>query len=253
MRSRSLTFSRDARTKALKPVPPRLVVGAVFGETPLALKLEQAGHSVYPIDPVEDPGAIQQVDLVLLDGVTDGVEWAAERLSPFARPQQMFLHTALTHGPQLLDDVETAHAIVMCAHNLFADVWVTSAADELGETVIGLLVSEIGGTSVPVNDADRGLLGAAQRLRALESTLRFDAYDLIRSALPDVDAMQAEFFSAQSGSAETTMTPQELDWLFGAIEDPGIRRLFVDVQRRQAEQTRSTDVELWAFSKYEGS
>ena len=65
--------------------------------------------------------------------------------------------------------------------------------------------------------------------------------------------MQAEFFSAQSGSAETTMTPQELDWLFGAIEDPGIRRLFVDVQRRQAEQTRSTDVELWAFSKYEGS
>lgn len=234
-------------------MPPRLVIGAVFGETPLALKLEQAGHAVHPVDPIEDPGAIQHVDLVLLDSNADGVEWAAERLSPYARPQQMFLHTALTHGAQLLDEVETAHAVVMCANNLFADVWVTSAADELGETVVGLLVTEIGGMSVPVQDAERGRLAAAQRLRALEATLRFDAYDLVRSAIPDVDSLQAEFFATQSESGETTATAQELDWLLGAIDDPGIRRLFVDVQRRQAEQTRATDVELWAFSKYEGN
>ena len=46
---------------------PRLAVGAVFGPTPLALGFERAGHIVRPVDAEADPGAIAQVDLVLLD------------------------------------------------------------------------------------------------------------------------------------------------------------------------------------------
>ena len=78
-----------------------------------------------------------------------------------ARPRQMFLHTALEEGQQLLYDVETSHAITMCAHNIFDNVWVTSAADELGETVVGLLITEIGGVSLRINDQARPLIAGA--------------------------------------------------------------------------------------------
>lgn len=225
------------------------MVGAVFGPTRLALQLERAGHSVHAIDVAHDPGAIQQVDLVVLDGDVGEVEGGVEKLEPYARPQQMFLHTALAAGPQLLDDVETSRAIAMCAHNLFGDVWVTSAADEVGETVVGLLVNELGGTNMPVNDADRPAIVAAQRLRALESVLRADAFDLLTGAIPAMDVFGAEFADAPSGQAGPQATG-ELEAVFAAIEDPGVRRLYVDMERRRAEQTRSTDAELWAYEKY---
>ena len=231
---------------------PRLIIGALAGDTPLALALERAGHAVHPIDAAEDPGAIQHVDLVLLDADTETVQAALVHLQPYARPRQMFLHTALEHGAQLLDDVETAHAIVMCAHNLFGEVWVTSAADELGETVIGLLIAEIGGTNIPLDDTDRPAIVAAQRLRALETTLRADAYDQLAAAIPALELMQPEFFAAPAPDAQP-QTPQELDRIAAAIADPGVRRLFVDVERRRAEQWHATDVELWAYSKYEGT
>lgn len=228
------------------------MVGAVFGHTRFAQQLERAGHAVHQIDPLEDPGAIQHVDLVLLDGGGDGVAWAASKLAAHARPRQMFLHTALAHGPQLLDDVETSQAIVMCAHNLFGDVWVTAAADELGETVVGLLVNEVGGTNVPIGDGQRAGMVASQRMRALERTLRNDAYLQLTATLPAAELMQAEFMAAEAPEPEE-LEPAELERIFAAIEDPGVRRLFVDVERRRAEQMQSTDAELWAYAKYEGT
>lgn len=232
-------------------MPPRLVVGAIFGETPLAVKLEHAGHAVITIDVNEDPGAITHVDLVLIDGEGDAVRWGVEKLHAYARPRQMFLHTALDAGTQLLDDVETTHAIVMCAHNLFGEVWVSSAADELGETVVGLLIAEIGGVNLPINDADRPAIAAAQRLRALENVVRFDAYDLLRATVPGVEVFSDELLSAPPSALQSVNTV-ELDRIAEGISDRGVLRLFVDLQRRQGEQTLSTDVELWAFEKYGG-
>ena len=124
---------------------PRLLIGNVAGGHALAASLERVGHSVVAVDADADPGAIQHVDLVLMGGDEAWVEGCVDKLAPYARPRQMFLHTAPGRGAQLLDAVEVNHAIVMCAHNLFADVWVTSAADEVGETVVGLLVAEMGG------------------------------------------------------------------------------------------------------------
>ena len=232
-------------------MPPRLVVGAVFGPTRLATALERAGHVVVDIDAADDPGAIKHVDLVLLDSGVEGVRWGVDKLEAHARPRQMFLHTALEVGAQLLDDVETAQAIVMCAHNLFGDVWVTSAADELGETVVGLLVAEIGGVSILLDDASRPHILAAQRLRALESIVRSDAFELLTSALPAVSAFHEEYAAAPSGMLGE-MGPRDLDAVAGAIEDPGVRRLYVDLERRRAEQVKATDAELWAYAKYEG-
>ncbi len=232
-------------------MPPRLVVGAIFGETALAVKLAHAGHEVITIDVADDPGAIAHVDLVLLDGESDAVRWGVEKLQTYARPRQMFLHTALDAGTQLLDDVETNHAIVMCAHNLFGEVWVCSAADEVGETVVGLLIAEIGGVNLPINDADRPVIVAAQRLRALENVVRFDAYDLLKASVPGVEVFSDELLNAAPSALQSVSTA-ELDQIAAGIADPGVFRLFVDLQRRQGEQTLSTEVELWAFEKYGG-
>ena len=233
-------------------MPPRLVVGSIFGHTPLTHALERAGHTIVSIDAEDDPGAIVHVDLVLLDAGVEGVRWGVEKLEAHTRPQQMFLHTALEAGAQLLDDVETAQAIVMCAHNLFGEVWVTSAADELGETILGLLVAELGGMNIPIADTARPALVAAQRLRALEHILRIDAHALITTASPDIAALEDQFFDAPRGPLED-LPPAELNRIADAITDPGVRRLYVDVERRYAEQAQATDAELWAYAKYEGT
>ena len=153
--------------------------------------------------------------------------------------------------PQLLDDVETAQAIVMCAHNVFADVWVTSAADELGETVVGLLVAEVGGVSMRIDDTSRPVIAAAQELRALESVVRGDAFELLVQAVPDMEAVAAQFRDAPAG-APRAATPAQLDVLADALPEPGVRRLLVDLERRRGQQLGDTDTELWAMQKYEG-
>lgn len=231
---------------------PRLLIGNVAGGHALATGLERAGHTVVAVDADADPGAIQHVDLVLMGGDEAWVEGNADKLAPYARPRQMFLHSALGRGAQLLDAVEVNHAIVMCAHNLFADVWVTSAADEVGETVVGLLVAEMGGINVPVADADRPALQAAQHLRALEATVRQDAWELISRVLTDADAVRAEFFDAPAGSPPAA-DPAQLSRTADAIADSAVRRLFVDLARRSAERAGDTAGELWAYSKYEGT
>ena len=163
----------------------------------------------------------------------------------------MFMHTVLEEGPQLLDDVEVAHAIVMCAHNIFGNVWVTSAADEVGETVVGLLIAEVGGTALMVDDAQRATIAAAQELRALEATVRDDALELMNQVLPDFDAVADEFLQAPA-AAHRAYGPAELEVLANALPNPGVRRLFVDLQRRRAELAEDTDIELWVIQKYEG-
>lgn len=231
---------------------PRLLIGNVAGGHVLATSLERAGHTVVAVDADADPGAIQHVDLVLMGGDEAWVEGSVDKLAPYARPRQMFLHSALGRGAQLLDAVEVNHAIVMCAHNLFADVWVTSAADEVGETVVGLLVAEMGGINVPVSDADRPVLMAAQHLRALEATVRQDAWELIGSVIADAEAVRAEFFDAPAGPPPPA-GPAQLNRTADAIADPAVRRVFVDLARRSAERSGDTAGELWAYSKYEGT
>lgn len=230
---------------------PRLVVGAAFGPTVLSTEFERAGHSVHQLDIREDPGQIAHVDLVLLDGPADAVRWAAGELADYARPRQMFLHTVLEEGAQLLDDVETAQAIVMCAHNIFGNVWVTSAADEVGETVVGLLLAEIGATSLKVDDANRLAIAAAQELRALERTVRDDTLEIMDAAIPDFAAV-AEDFLAATWTGHRANRPEELDRLLQALPNPGVRRLFVDLERRRGELEQDTDIELWVIQKYEG-
>ncbi|QPK83006.1 hypothetical protein G7Y29_09195 [Corynebacterium qintianiae] len=224
---------------------PRLTIGAVTGETELARAFAQAGHVLRAVDTPED---VKHVDLVLLD--TSDTGWIArsvDALEPFVRPRQMFIHTALSEGTQLLDAVETRGAVVMAAHNMWANHWVTSAADELGETVIGLLVAELGGVSHPISDSQRLGVAAALRLMALERVVRRDAFQLLRSAVESADAFEDDFVHGEPvalGSAD----PAVLEQMHRVIEEPGVARLFADLERRHAERTGDAEIELWAIS-----
>ncbi len=222
-------------------------VGPVHSST-LAAHLERAGHSVFGLAEPQDIGG---ADLVLLDA--DDPEWVrgnVGKLVPFIRRRQMFVHSCLGEGVQLLDDAELEGAVVMAAHNVFGSYWVTSAADEMGETIIGLLIGEAGGVSLPIDDARRPRIMAAGRLRALETVLRWDAFELLRSALPDADAFVAEYLGAHPDDVPPGALPAaELERAYASIEDPSVARLFVDLERRQAERAENLEAELWAMSK----
>lgn len=225
---------------------PRLLVGQVgaAGADNFVDGLERAGHSVIALDPA-DPGQVAHVDLVLIDAADPATVRAwASRFAPHARAEQMFIHTALLEGAQLLDEVETSRAIVMCAHQIAPATWVTSAADEMGEAVIAMLLAEAGATAVPIADAVRPTLAAAQELRARQHAVLFDAHTLLNTAIPNLPAPE--------DSEAAPLDIDTLETLYAAIEDPGVRRLFVDLQRRTAEQAGDTDVQVWAMEKYEG-
>ena len=225
---------------------PRLLVGQVgaAGAEDFVDGLERAGHSVIALDPA-DPGQVAHVDLVLIDAADPATVRAwASRFAPHARAEQMFIHTALLEGAQLLDEVETSRAIVMCAHQIAPATWVTSAADEMGEAVIAMLLAEAGATALPIADAVRPTLAAAQELRARQHAVLFDAHTLLNTAIPNLPAPE--------DSEAAPLDIDTLETLYAAIEDPGVRRLFVDLQRRTAEQAGDTDVQVWAMEKYEG-
>ena len=82
-------------------------------------------------------------------------------------------------------------------------------------------------------------------------TVRDDALELLSSAIPDFDAVADAFLSAPAGRRQAK-SPGELDRLLGALGEPGVRRLFVDLQRRRGEMEQDTDTELWVIEKYEG-
>ena len=116
---------------------------------------------------------------------------------------------------------------------------------------VGLLVAEIGGVSLRIDDASRPLIAAAQELRAMESVVRDDVLELLTQAVPGFDAVAPQFLQALAGP-RTTRSPARLEQLVQAVPDPGAKRLFVDLVRRRGEVDGDTDTELWAIHKYEG-
>ena len=98
---------------------------------------------------------------------------------------------------------------------------------------------------MPVTDAVRPTLAAAQELRARQHAVLADAHALTTQAIPNLPAPEGHE-EAEPLGVDT------LEKLYAAIEDPGVRRLFVDLQRRTAEQAGDTAVQVWAMEKYEG-
>ncbi|MEX3504582.1 hypothetical protein [Corynebacterium sp. LK2510] len=209
-----------------------------------------AGHSVTEVPALagtEECDAAREANLVIID--SDDPEWVTgcvDKLEPLTRPKQMVLHTCLAVGVQALDEVEVRGAVTMAAHPIVPDCWVTSATDELGEATLALLVGEMHGMNVSIDDALRPHLVAAARIMALSSTGSRDGLELIGAALPEAGAALAPYMDAAEMTPVVALDPAHLERANSAIADPSLARFHAELERREAERTHNADVQLWA-------
>lgn len=198
----------------------------------LASELARVGHTVTVDTPVAEAA---NNDLLLIDATPSLIS----SLEPHVRRGQMVLHTSLRDGVQVLDPLEVRGAVVMAAHHIFDDFWVTAAADELGDATVNLLISEIGGSPVPVTDEQRPTLMAAQRLRALEYEVRLDAYNLLRDVIPGLAVKADDFIHGADRPYAYPEDAATLEMIRAAFADPAARELYEGLEgRRQARTGR---------------
>lgn len=223
---------------------PRLGVGLI-GAPSIGYFLREAGHTVSFIEP-EDAG---KYDLVVLDGEGEGqeLERLIERVAPHAKRGQIYLHTSLDHGVRVLDPVETTGAVVIAAHQLTEQVWATEALDEIGETIVELLVGEMGGRALPVSEKQRLTLKTALTYASLLEVMRNDAQQMIIDEFEDTSLVEELIPSAMRVSF--TQEIADVERQHSSISDMGRANLFASVVRRTAELNHDENLELWAISQ----
>lgn len=224
---------------------PRLNVGYV-GKPDLVDDLKRVGHHVEFIRDRD----VAPYDLIVIDEIGWAVSTIAEGLAGTARRGQMVLHTALGYGVQVLDPFEVKGAVVMNAHRVWRNHWVGSAADEVGESVLNLLISEIGGNLNMIEDSQRPAILAGERMRAMNLQVNRDAFEILRDHIPSMLNDVDEFWGPPGEPTADGMEVHEVEPIYNAIEDPNAAVLFAALERRFAARHNRTDTEMWAMGKW---
>ena len=224
---------------------PRLTIG-VLGDKETVELFERGGHTVRPIN---GDGDHLDVDMIVLDVPGIPLEIMVDRWLGEVRRGQLVLHTSLEYGVQVLDPLEVQGAIVMAAHRVWKDFWVASAADEIGESVLSLLIPEMGGNLTMIEDSQRPAIMAGKRMLKLVDVARQDAFSLLAQALPAVELEVDEYWTLPGEGQNLQVNVPQLEQMYQTIEDPGVGRLFVELVRREASRSSATAVELWAMEK----
>ena len=224
---------------------PRLTIG-VLGDKETVELFERGGHTVRPIN---GDGDHLDVDMIVLDVPGIPLEIMVDRWLDEVRRGQLVLHTSLEYGVQVLDPLEVQGAIVMAAHRVWKDFWVASAADEVGESVLSLLIPEMGGNLTMIEDSQRPAIMAGKRMLKLVDVARQDAFSLLAQALPAVELEFDEYWTLPGEGQNLQVNVPQLEQMYQTIEDPGVGRLFVELVRREASRSSATAVELWAMEK----
>lgn len=231
---------------------PRMRVG-VYGDSRMSSLpelLSSVGHDVSYMDYGPVPPAFEELDLVVLEVRSTLLESAIEKLAEKARRGQIFIHTSVAHGVQIMDPLEVTGALVIALGELSRERWVGTCLDELGETVANLLVGEFGASVFHVTDEERVRIAAALTYIGATKSLYGDAMRLLADVLGDVQ--EADDIAEQ---VPRTIRLPDIAGAAGlraqweSVADPGQARAFRQATRRVAELQRNQDVELWAIQE----
>lgn len=197
-----------------------------------AQRLEWAGHTV---EQIEDPAQLDRFDALIIAATARELEVAVGDVAKHVRPRQIVIHTSLLAGVEALDDLETRGCVTIAAAPL-ADSYAVSAPDEVAETVIGLLLSEISQSAETVPEEQR-----AERAARLY-------YAEMLGALSVWAAIKAGIIENYMGGAFDLDAGDIIDAYPAAVE-LGMARNYRDVARMVGGQEKIEELELWAVRK----
>ena len=214
---------------------PRMRV-AVWGDSRaginFALRLEMAGHT---IEKLEDPAQLDRFDALILAATARELEGAVGDVEKHVRPKQIVIHTSLLAGVEALDELETRGCLTIAAAPL-GDSYAVGTLDEVAETVIGLLLSEIHQTAETVPAAQRAERAARLYYAEMLGVL---------SAWASVEAKIIEDFMG----SDFELDADDIIAAYPAAVELGMARNYRDVARMVGEQEKIEELELWAVRK----
>lgn len=228
---------------------PRMRVG-IYGDTRLSTlpdQLSQVGHDVYHLDYDPAPPSVEDLDMVVLEVRESLLEAAVDKLAERSRRGQIFVHTALSHGVQVMDPLEVTGAVVIALGQLSPQRWAVTTLDEVGETIADLLVGELGASAFHVTEAERLRLSAAVTYVQVVQSLRGDAVRLLADVLGE--EQEAADIADTLGPLRRLPEVAGLRARWEAIDNPGQARAFRQAARRVAETQHNQDAELWAIQE----
>lgn len=198
-----------------------------------ARRLGMAGHTV---ERLEDPSELDRFDALILAVTAGELEGAVGDVAKHVRPRQIVIHTSLLAGVEALDELETRGCLTIAAAPMGGETCAISTLDEVTDTVIGLLLTEIHLAPEHLPEEQRLERAArvyyAEMLRVLHcrAMLAAKIIDDFPSHVPKVD------------------TGDIID-AYPAARELGLARNYRDVARMVGEQEKIEELELWALRK----
>ena len=214
---------------------PRMRV-AVWGDSRaginFALRLEMAGHT---IEKLEDPAQLDRFDALILAATARELEGAVGDVETHVRPKQIVIHTSLLAGVEALDELETRGCLTIAAAPL-GDSYAVGTLDEVADTVISLLLSEIHQTVETVPEAQRA--ERAARLYYAEMLGVLSAWASVEAKI--IEDFMGSAFELDAG---------DIIAAYPAAVELGMARNYRDVARMVGEKKNMEELELWAVRK----
>ncbi|APT93278.1 hypothetical protein CPHO_10685 [Corynebacterium phocae] len=200
--------------------------------TALAAGMAAAGHTV-----VENPGvdSLSGYDAFILAVDEGGISRVTQALEPDLRRAHIVIHTCLSTGVQVLDNLETLGVVVAAISPVSGNRWVVSAADELGLTIAQLILGEMGAQGCEIPDAERGLLAAQVAYAKMTRSIALAAQEAVRGLLDE------------DNDGDPLIGGRGVMAAFPHIGDPSLRRAYLAAASRYAEIHGDPSLEMWAL------
>ncbi|WP_296971044.1 hypothetical protein [uncultured Corynebacterium sp.] len=219
--------------------PPRMRV-ALFGRSlagmNMAEEMARAGHGVVELS---DPAELSSFEALIIAVGDARLDAAVDLLEPHVHRGLIAIHTCLSRGVQVLDPLETRGCVVAAIAPIITGRWAATALDELGETIVELIVGEFHADVVALSDVERAPFAARV----------YYADMLHRLYVPA--AREAEFFAPTEEwpPVGNSFDSQEIIAAYRGATDPGLRRSYVEIARRLGEVDGREELEMWALQE----